>query len=340
MPAITHRLRRLIETSGPISVSQYMAEANAHYYATRDPIGAAGDFVTAPEISQMFGELVGLALADIWARVGRPPVHYVELGPGRGTLAADALRAMAAAGLGPPVAFVETSPALREAQAKRVPAASWHNDLATLPDDAPLLVVANEFFDALPVRQLIRGENGWRELVVTWSEGRFHRVPGPPRPAPFEAEPGTIVETSPASVAIARDLAERLVVQKGVALIVDYGPTQSGTGDTLQSVSSHDYADPWTEPGERDLTAHVDFEALGSAAAAEGVRVLGPIGQGPWLKALGVDHRSAALSGAAPNRRDEIEAARTRLVSPEQMGSLFKVMAVVAPDWPAPEGFE
>src|SRR3954463_1344821 len=180
MADITQSLRRLIEANGPIPVSQYMAEANAHYYATRDPLGAAGDFITAPEISQMFGELVGLALADSWARAGRPAAHYVELGPGRGTLAADALRSMAAAGLAPSVSLGETSPALRDMQAQRIPQASWHEDLASLPVDAPLLVVANEFFDALPVRQLVRGESGWRELVVTWSEGRFHRIPGPP----------------------------------------------------------------------------------------------------------------------------------------------------------------
>jgi SAM-dependent MidA family methyltransferase len=288
----------------------------------------------------MFGELVGLALADVWARAGRPAAHYVELGPGRGTLAADALRAMAAAALKPPVALVETSPVLRQAQAGRVPGASWHDDLATLPADAPLLVVANEFFDALPVHQLVRGESGWRELVVTWGEPGFHRLPGPPRPAPVEADRGTIVETSPASIAIVRDLAQRLVAQGGAALIVDYGPARSGIGDTLQAVSGHVYADPWAEPGMRDLTAHVDFQALGTAAAGEGLRVLGPVGQGPWLKALGIDRRAQALAGAAPHRREEIEAALARLVAPEQMGSLFKVMALVAPDWPAPEGFE
>jgi SAM-dependent MidA family methyltransferase len=337
---VTDRLRRLIAAHGPVTVSQYMAEANAHYYASRDPLGAAGDFTTAPEISQMFGELIGLALADAWARAGRPGAHYVELGPGRGTLAADALRAMAAAGLRPPVHLVETSPALRAAQAGRLPGAVWHDDLATLPADAPLLVVANEFFDALPVRQLVRTEQGWRELVVTWAEGRFHRLPGPARPAPFDAPPGTIVETSPAAVAIARTLAHRLAAQGGLALLVDYGAEAGGTGDTLQAVSGHAFADPWSEPGERDLTAHVDFGALGQAAAAEGVSVLGPVGQGPWLRALGIDRRAAALAKAATHRAEEIEAARERLVAPDRMGTLFKVMAWVAPGWPAPEGFE
>jgi SAM-dependent MidA family methyltransferase len=177
-------------------------------------------------------------------------------------------------------------------------------------------------------------------MVVTWAEGRFQRVAGPPRPAPFQAEAGTIVETSPASVAVARALAQRLVAQGGVALIFDYGPERSGTGDTLQSVARHAFADPWMAPGERDLTAHVDFEVLGAAAAAEGVRVLGPRAQGSWLEALGIDHRAAALARAAPHRASEFAAARARLVAPEQMGTLFKVMAWVAPDWPAPDGME
>ena len=338
--SITDRLRRLIHLAGPISVAQYMAEANAHYYATRDPLGAAGDFTTAPEISQMFGELVGLALADMWSRAGRPEACYVELGPGRGTLAADALRAMAAAGLRPAVELIETSPALRAAQAARLPGAGWHDDLSSLPTDRPLLVVANEFFDSLPLHQLVRADRGWHALAVTWSEGVFRRVPGAARPAPLQAPVGTIVETSPASVAVIRELARRLALQGGAALIVDYGPARSGTGDTLQAVSSHAFADPWSEPGERDLTAHVDFAVLCEAAAAEGVEFRGPVGQGAWLQALGIDQRASALSRAAPARCGEIEAARSRLVSPDQMGTLFKVMALIAPSWPAPEGFE
>jgi SAM-dependent MidA family methyltransferase len=339
MSEVADRLRHQIAVSGPITVAQYMTEANAHYYATRDPLGAAGDFTTAPEISQMFGELVGLALADAWARAGRPdPVHYVELGPGRGSLAADALRAMRAAGLRPRVELVETSPALRAAQAQRVGGATWHDDVSTLPEDAPLLVVANEFFDALPIHQLVRAEDGWRELMVTWEEGRFRRIAGPPRPAPFEAEVGTIVEASPASLAIASALARRLVAQGGLALVVDYGPERSAVGDTLQSVARHAFADPWTEPGERDLTAHVSFELLARSASAEGVQIFGPSGQGAWLEALGIGHRAAALAAIAPHRGEEFAAARARLVDPGQMGTLFKVMAWASPGWPAPEG--
>jgi NADH dehydrogenase [ubiquinone] 1 alpha subcomplex assembly factor 7 len=340
------RLRRLIAAQGPIPVSDYMALANAHYYATRDPLGAAGDFTTAPEISQMFGELIGLALAEIWVRAARPEnVLYVELGPGRGTLAADALRAMRAAGLEPGVHFVETSPVLRAAQAERVPGASWHDDVSTLPDDGPILAVANEFFDALPVRQLVATGTGWNERLVTVAGDRFVPAAGPP--VPSDAVPdhirgapaGTVLETSPASLAYARRLADRMNMQGGAALIVDYGHDRLSAGETLQAVRMHDYADPWIEPGESDLTAHVDFESLARAAAEAGLRVHGPVGQGEWLARLGIDARTQALARSAPDRGREVLAARDRLVSPEQMGRLFRVIGLSAPGWPAPEGF-
>jgi len=321
---LEQRLRRRIADEGPISVADYMAEANAHYYASRDPFGAAGDFTTAPEISQMFGELAGIWLADLWRRAGRPEgAHYVELGPGRGTLAADASRAMRGAGLEPPAELVETSPVLRLAQAERL-SARWHDDLSTLPEAGPLLVVANEFFDALPIRQLdARG----RERTVAWADGRFV--------AHGEVE----TETSPMSLDIVRRLARRIAAQGGGALIVDYGHDRPGRGDTLQAVSRHAFADPFEAPGERDLTAHVDFAALAEAARSESVRVFGPVAQGEWLKAMGIDLRAAALAKAAPERTAEIVAARDRLTVPEQMGRLFKAMALVAPGWPEPAGF-
>jgi SAM-dependent MidA family methyltransferase len=340
-PSLTDRLARLIAASGPIPVSVFMAEANAHYYATRDPFGAAGDFTTAPEISQMFGELVGLWLADLWDRAGRPAdTAYVELGPGRGTLAADALRAMRAAGLRPKVHFVEISPVLRAAQAERVADAEWHGDLASLPSDVPLLVVANEFFDALPIRQLVATRRGWHERLVAHTDAGFVPVPGPLIPAPLApAETGAVAETSPAVLGIARALSQRLAEQGGAALIVDYGHTQSAVGETLQAVSAHAFADPWQEPGSRDLTAHVDFDALARAAAAEGARVSGPVGQGEWLEAMGIGVRAEALAGAAPGRADEIAAARERLAGPGQMGGLFKALALTDPCWPEPAGF-
>jgi len=318
------RLRRRIAEEGPISVADYMAEANAHYYATRDPFGAAGDFVTAPEISQMFGELVGIWLADLWRRAGRPQgAHYVEFGPGRGTLAADALRAMRGAGLEPAVELVESSPVLRAAQAERV-RARWHDDLSSLPDTGPLLIVANEFFDALPVHQF---DAEGRELTIGLAGGAFVR------------DGAVETETSPLSIALVRILARRLAAQSGAALIVDYGHARSGIGDTLQAVSRHAYADPFEAPGERDLTAHVDFSALAAVARSEGASVFGPVTQGEWLDAMGLPLRAAALAKAAPERSEEIAEARDRLAAPERMGRLFKVMALAAPAWPEPAGF-
>jgi SAM-dependent MidA family methyltransferase len=325
MSPLEAQLRARIEREGPISVADYMAACNAHYYATRDPLGRGGDFITAPEISQMFGELVGAWLADLWDRAGRPAdAAYVELGPGRGTLAADALRVMAKAGLTPPVHFVEISPALRAAQRERLPEAVWHDDLSTLPGGGPLLVVANEFFDALPVEQF--GIGGDR-LTVALDEGRFVRR-------------GLVArEASPAGVAVATRLARRLAAQGGAALIVDYGYAGPSGGDTLQAVSHHAFADPWEEPGARDLTAHVAFAALAGAGAGAGLRIFGPVGQAPWLEALGIGARAAALAHASPERADEIQSARRRLTAPDQMGDLFMAMAMAAPGWPAPTGF-
>ena len=220
-PLLPERLARAITLGGPIPVAQFMAAANAHYYGTRDPLGASGDFVTAPEISQMFGELIGLWLADLWDRSGRPAVHYVELGPGRGTLAKDALRAMAKAGLTPPVHFVETSETLRAAQKAAVSDATWHDDVTTLPDDAPLLIVANEFFDALPVYQLVRRAESWHERLVACQDLMFLPIAGKPVPDEIvpeqlrDAAPGSIIESSPASVAIVRALAKRLLPAGG-----------------------------------------------------------------------------------------------------------------------------
>jgi SAM-dependent MidA family methyltransferase len=345
--SLAARLRRLIAAQGPIPVSDYMALANAHYYATRDPLGAAGDFVTAPEISQMFGELIGLALADVWHRAGRPEgVRYVELGPGRGTLAADALRAMRSAGLDPRVHLVETSPVLRAAQSERVPNGAWHDDLSTIPEDGPVLAVANEFFDALPVRQLVATGSGWRERLVTVEGERFVPAAGPAIPAAAIPEPlreapaGSVLETSPAALAYARALGRRMNMHGGAALIVDYGHDLLCVGETLQAVRMHDYADPWIEPGESDLTAHVDFESLASAASQTGVRVSGPTAQGKWLKRLGIDARAEALARNAPNRHEELKIAKDRLVSPHLMGGLFRVLGLSSPGWPAPEGFE
>ena len=322
-----------------------MGAANAHYYATRDPLGTNGDFTTAPEISQMFGELIGLWCADVWGRAGRPGIAWVELGPGRGTLAADALRAMATVGLTPPVHFVEISPVLRAAQAEKVQGATWHNDTATLPTDLPLIVVANEFFDALPIHQIVRTIGGWHERLVAAQDVLFlpiagKRVPDSVLPMRLrKAAPGSIVETSPSSVSVMRDLAQRIVAQGGAILTIDYGYEGPAIGDTFQAVRAHGYANPFEDPGTRDLTAHVDFATLAAAARTGGAAVFGPVEQGALLDRLGIGPRAAALAAAAPDRAESIAADRDRLIAPSAMGRLFKALAITAPTWPTPEGF-
>lgn len=346
---LAERLARQIASGGPISVAHYMAEANQHYYGTRDPLGAEGDFTTAPEISQMFGELIGLAIADIWMRSGRRgQAAYVELGPGRGTLASDALRAMARAAFAPPVHFVETSPALRGRQQALLPTVIHHDTIASLPEQGPLLVVANEFFDALPVRQCIRVGDEWRERVLLAREepGRFIPVAGYRRiesglpPIAADAPDGAILESPMAGAEIAYALAQRIARQGGAAILIDYGYEGPALGDTLQAVKAHQFADPFADPGEVDLTTHVDFTMLGNMARQAGLRVHGPVGQGDFLRQLGIDARAAQLAATAPDRAQEVQAAAHRLTHADAMGALFKVMAWTHPDWADPAGFE
>ncbi len=338
---------RLIAATGPIPIAHYMAEANAHYYTSRDPLGASGDFVTAPEISQMFGELIGLWLADMWQRAGSPAeACFVELGPGRGTLARDALRAAGRGGLAPEVHFVETSPALIPLQCAAHPEAHWHHDLASLPADRPLLVVANEFLDALPVRQLVRTAGGWRERMVGLdTDGALVPVAGARPmdaavPARFaDAGEGALLETSPAAVTVVQEISARLAEQGGAALFIDYGYTAPQLGSSLQAVRAHRKVAPFAAPGEADLTAHVDFATLALVAEQTGARWLGTAEQGAWLAALGIGARAAALARAAPGATESIEAALTRLTGPAHMGALFKVMGLAAADWPDGAGF-
>ena len=338
--------RRLIATTGPISLAHYMAEANARYYAEADPFGAGGDFITAPEISQMFGELGGLWLADMWDRAGRAePAYYVELGPGRGTLARDALRAMKRVGLEPQVHFVETSEALRERQLAAVPQVQSHSDPANIPFDRPIPRGANVFLVARPGRLRLRTGEGWRQVLVATDGERFIGVPGA---QPMDAalpedrrnEPeGTLIETSPASAAIVHEVAARLAEQGGAALFIDYGHAASRTGSTFQAVRRHAKVDPFDAPGEADLTAHVDFATLAEVAQAQGARWLGTVTQGEWLGALGIERRAAALGEAAPEHRETLDSAMHRLIDAEQMGELFKVMGLAAPGWPDGVGF-
>jgi NADH dehydrogenase [ubiquinone] 1 alpha subcomplex assembly factor 7 len=341
------RLAKQIEGSGPISVAEYMRAANEEYYASGDPFGVEGDFITAPEISQMFGELAGMWLTDIWMRHNHPSgCHYVELGPGRGTLAADALRAMGRFDFAPTVHFVETSEALRARQTENVPSAVYHDTISSLPTDGPLLIIANEFFDALPVRQLILTHAGWRERVVVRDRGtKFAAMPGSQAmdaavPEHFRNAPvGSIFETAPDSTGVMYELAGRLAQQGGAMLIIDYGYVQPGFGSTLQAVKNHNSVDPFSDPGTCDLTVHVNFFELANMARMRNVEIVGPTAQGVWLSALGINQRAAALAETSPEHAADVHAARDRLVKADEMGTLFKVMAVHAPDWPIPEGF-
>jgi NADH dehydrogenase [ubiquinone] 1 alpha subcomplex assembly factor 7 len=328
------------------TVADYMAAANSHYYATRDPLGAVGDFTTAPEISQMFGEMIGVWIADLWVRAGSPAFCYVELGPGRGTLAADALRAMARFQCVPQnIHFVETSPILRAAQLARVPNAIHHDDIDDLPDDGAVIIVANEFFDALPVHQYIRTSGGWRERMVERQGARLAAVPGATPaddliPAALRnAAEGSIVETAPVSAAIIQRGAFRLARQGGAMLVIDYGYSGPAAGDTLQAVKAHRFADPFADPGEVDLTTHVDFTALAVSAQSAGAAVSPVATQGDWLQRLGIDARLQSLAAAAADRAEELQGQRDRLVAADAMGELFKVMAITAPGWPTPAGF-
>ncbi len=354
MNDFARHLAGLIRHEGPMRLDRFMAFANAHYYATRDPLGAAGDFTTAPEISQIFGEMIGLALVDHWQRAGSPAaIRLVELGPGRGTLMADLLRAAA---IRPAfldaarISLVETSPALRAAQARTLAGrdAEWADTLGDVPADAPLYLVANEFFDALPIRQFRRAGTGWTERHVGLAaDGAFvfSDIPTPFPPPSFtgEAPPqGTDGEAAPAilelnepTAAVAAEIGQRLRARGGLAIVIDYGYA-AGRGDTFQAMKAHAFTAPLESPGEADLTAHVDFAALARAAAT---RSHGPVTQGAFLAALGLQARFEALVRARPDRAETLHEGAQRLVEPAQMGTLFKVLGLSGPGGPAPAGF-
>jgi SAM-dependent MidA family methyltransferase len=312
----------------------FFARANAAYYATRDPYA---DFTTAPEISQVFGELLGLWAAVVWQSMGAPdPVILAESGPGRGTLMADALRAIGqtvpAFRRALPVHLVETSPRLRAVQAALLPDATWHERIETLPS-GPLLLLANEFLDALPIRQQVETATGWAERYVVG--GRFVLVPDEPPNAS-----GEVVEFSEAACAVVRHLAARLVREGGAALFLDYGPETSQPGDSLQALRHGAPVDPLADPGSADLTAHVDFPALATVARAAGAAVHGPIPQGLFLTRLGLYPRAQRLARGQPwCRAAELIEAAQRLAEPERMGRLFKAFAVTDPRLPVPPGF-
>jgi len=350
--ALGRRIAAAIRQAGPISVATYMAAALGDpehgYYTRRQPIGLSGDFITAPEVSQIFGELLGLWCAATWELMGRPPrAVLVELGPGRGTLMADALRAMAAVPAmcaAVEIHLVETSPTLRAVQAETLRGipVRWCERLAEVPD-APLLLLANELFDALAVRQFQRGLTGWHErLIALTADGAGFRfvlsplaVPESGMGAPVSvagAPLQSIVEVCPGGLALAQEIGERVARAGGAALIVDYGTATTRLHETLQAVRRHGSHPVLAAPGEADLAAHVDFGALAAAARRAGAITLGPIEQGVFFGALGIAERLTALErGATPAQRAALRSGAARLTDPGQMGSLFKVLAIAHP---------
>ena len=357
MNPLAQILRRRIDAEGPLTVAEYMTAVLLHpehgYYVRKNPFGTDGDFVTAPEISQMFGELLGLWCAVAWRQMGSPsPVSLVELGPGRGTLMADALRALKMAPELPEsadVRLVEASPVLRSRQREALPdhTVTWHNGVEDIPD-GPVVLVANEFLDALPIRQLVRRDGAWHERLIAWEDGGFRFVLDPAA-SPLAAllpdtlregsHNGEIAEVSPAVLGLARTVASRIARDGGAALFIDYGHTESALGETLQGVRDHAFADVLADPGSADLTAHVDFGAF--ARAAGDVAVHGPVEQGVFLERLGIGERSRTLmQSASPRLREAVEAAHRRLTGPAEMGQLFKVVALTGRNAPPPPGFE
>jgi len=361
---LAERLRRRIEREGPISLSDYMAivltEPRSGYYSQRDPLGAGGDFTTAPEISQMFGELLGLWAIALWEGLGRPdPITLIELGPGRGTLLADALRAQR---LAPDflaalrLVLVEASPHLTAVQQARLAEAApevpatWYRNLGEVPD-GPMALIANEFFDALPIKQFQMTPEGWAERLVGLAplgEGLAFVLDRPAAlnaehlpPAMRGAPEGEIAEVSPAALSTMSEIARRLAADPGGALIVDYGPAETTLGPTLQAVRAHRHHDPLSEPGSADLTAHVDFQGLAAVAGNGKADVYGPLPQGEFLARLGIEQRAEQLSrNASSEVAATVSAAFRRLTEPEQMGMLFKAMALVSPGSPSPPGFD
>jgi SAM-dependent MidA family methyltransferase len=353
MTALAEALAARIRATGPMSLAEYMATCLMDpfhgYYATRDPFGAGGDFTTAPEISQMFGELLGLCLAQAWLDQGAPaPFTLVEPGPGRGTLMADLLRATRAVPgfhAAMRLHLIETSPTLRKVQTATLGRSevTWCDRMEELPE-APLFLVANEFFDALPVRQFQRGQSGWHERVVGLAGDRLALGLGPETALPAldhrlaDTRPGDIVETCAPGAAIAGQIGARIAAHGGAALIIDYGDWRS-LGDTFQAVAGHAPTDPLAEPGAADLTAHVDFEALAHASAPAAHARLTP--QGVFLDRLGIGPRAEALArGLSGAALDSHLAAYRRLTDAQEMGTLFKVLGLYRPGTPPPPGLD
>ena len=353
-------LRKLIKSSGPMPVWRYMEQCLTHpqhgYYVARDPLGREGDFTTSPEVSQMFGELLGLWAASVWKAIDSPSVlRLIELGPGRGTMMADALRALRVL---PPlyqslsVHLVEINPVLRDKQKSTLTGVrniAWHERLDEVPD-GPSVILANEYFDVLPIHQVVKREAGWHERVVE-IDGNGQLVFGTAaEPTPrFEALLPPLVRAAPVGAvfewrpdAEIMRIATRVRDQGGAALIIDYGHLRSDVGDTFQAIARHSFTDPLKNPGQADITALVDFQALARAAEDLGAQVHGPVPQGDFLKRLGIETRAVTLMAkTTPEISEDISGALKRLIGGGRggMGSMFKVLAVSEPRLTVLAGF-
>ncbi|HEX6858664.1 MAG TPA: SAM-dependent methyltransferase [Caulobacteraceae bacterium] len=347
--SLLERLRAEIAHTGPLTVAEYMHrclhDPHGGYYATHPALGEGGDFITAPLVSQMFGELIGLWAAEVWMRLGSPPtVRLVEVGPGDGTLMSDMLRAAKVApGFldAAEVWLVETSAPLKAKQLERLGEGHWAADLSEIPAGAPVILIANELLDCLPARQFMRTDSGWAERRVGLSDESlaFGYTPVPPPAADLpEGTAGQVLEVSPAQAAFGQLVGERICVDGGAALLIDYGRGEPGFGDTLQALKGHRKVDPLACPGEADLTVHADFPTVLAAARKAGARTA-ILTQGAFLRRLGVEQRAAALAAARPDQAETLGRQLDRLVSPDQMGELFKAACVFA-DGPVPPGFE
>lgn len=352
MTRLAERLKAEIAADGPITAADYMTrclwDPRDGYYATRPALGGDGDFVTAPTVSQMFGELLGLWAAQAWHELGRPALRLVEIGPGDGSLMRDALRALSRVGgflQTAEVVLVEPSAPLRARQAEALAGADvrWAEDLEALAPDRPTFVLANEVLDCLPARQFLRTDAGWVERRIGVDESGALAFVAWPAPAgfaaPADAAPGQIVEISPAQEALAARLGAMVARAGGAALLIDYGRARAEPGDTLQALQAHRRADPLAAPGDCDLTVWADFPSVLAAARASGAAIAGPLPQGNLLRRLGVEARAAALARANPDLAEVLAAQLHRLTAPDQMGELFKAVCLFQRGAPPPPGF-
>jgi NADH dehydrogenase [ubiquinone] 1 alpha subcomplex assembly factor 7 len=358
MSDLENRIAALIAAQGPISIAQFMTQAlhdpQSGYYATRDPFGSGGDFITAPEVSQMFGEMLGLWCIQVWHDQGRPKnARLAELGPGRGTLMNDVLRTLRTVPEffdGLDVVLVEASPVLQKIQQEKLKDSGakldWRARFDDTLSDRPLFLLANEFFDALPIRQFVKTQRGWCERMVTLQDNRLAFALAPtPTPSALippdraAAPDGAVYESAPAATALVEEIAAIVARRGGGALLLDYGYDQPGFGETLQAVASHSFADVLEDPGESDLSAHVDFAALAQAARHGGAAVFGPQNQGDFLVDVGIGKRAEKLMASNPAAAQSLVAGVERLIAPDQMGVLFKALALMPEAAPKPPGF-